>query len=55
MKKGTFTLWSPSAIGAIYIGKDKKMYVYDKHYVTDIKTGRKIRVEEAAGRLRKVI
>lgn len=39
-----FTLWSPSAIGAIYTDK-KGLYVYDEPYLTDLKTGHKIRVK----------
>jgi len=45
MTKKKYKLWSPSAIGAIYLDKKGKMYVYHKPYLTDIKTGNRIRVE----------
>lgn len=33
-KRGEYTLWSPSAIGAVYTDKKGEMYVYDEEKST---------------------
>jgi hypothetical protein len=49
-KRGEYTLWSPSAIGAIYTDNKGEMYVYDEKRSTleNLRTHKIFRVKAKA-------
>jgi hypothetical protein len=56
-KRGEYTLWSPSAIGAIYTDSKGEMYVYDENRSTleNLRTHKIFHVKWKAKKLAEIL